>query len=165
MKKTSQTIFALSIICAFALSLFVNINFSHQTEISFTNKAEAGWLKDLEHDLSNERRKQARSTRRDILRDIRKDVNDFRKEQRNIRRADGDPRFADRYLSDGQVKALRILKSLPVGQEVVLELMSSEANNIRTMCRRLPEFSFVRNQYDSYGEKIGIVVYRRSAEF
>lgn len=169
MKKTlRQTLVAVTVACAFVFGFFANISITadiSQPAITFTSKAEAGWLKDLEKDLRKERKREARQTRREIVSDIKKDIRDARKEQRNIRRADGDPRFADRYLNDNQVRALRTLKALPVGQEVALEVMTKEANAIRSMCKLLPEFSYVRPNYDSYGEKTGIVVYRHSVVY
>lgn len=168
MKKTlRQTLTAVTVACAFAFAFFANISVPatisdlSQTAITFTSKAEAGWFKDLEKDLRKERKRESRQTRREVVRDIKKDIRDLRKEQRNIRRADGDTRFANKYLSDSQLRALRALKSLPVGREVGLECLTSEANAIRSMCRTLPEFSYVRPLYDNYKEKIGVVVFRR----
>ena len=166
MKKLTvlkPSFYVVTILLAFVFGFGFSLNLeSNQPKITFASKAEAGFWKDFEKDFRNARDREARATRREIIRDIEKNVRDFRKEQRNIARADGDPRFANKRLSDSEVRALRTLKSLPKGQESLLEVLSSEASAIKYMCRQLPEFSFVRNAYDQYGERIGIVVYRRN---
>lgn len=167
MKKLAvlkQSFEVVTILLAFVFGFFASLNLeANQPKITFTSEVEAaGFFKDLEKDFRNARDREARATRREIIREIEKNVRDFRKEQMNIARADGDRRFANKRLSDSEVRALRTLKSLPKGQESLLEVLSSEASAIKYMCRQLPEFSFVRNAYDQYGERIGIVVYRRN---
>lgn len=160
--KTTSLFAAVIMMVAFAATFFVNISINDHTNsvnVGFSNTAEArNWVDDLRRDIR-------RDIRNDTRREIKRNINDSRKEARNIARADGDPRFASRYLSDREVVALRTLKSLPVGYEVTLDVMQSETSAIRSMCRKLPEFSFVRMEKDEYGEYIGCTVYRRSVVY
>ena len=156
--KTTSLFAAVIMMVAFAATFVVNISIDHTNSVNvgFSNTAEArNWVDDLRRDIR-------RDIRNDTRREIRRNINDTRREARNIARADGDPRFANRYISDRELIALRTLKSLPVGYEVTLNVMQNETSAIRSMCRYLPEFSFVRMEKDEYNEYIGCTVYRRS---
>lgn len=159
LNKKHSLFAAVMIIVAFAATFFVNVSIDDTTNsvnVGFSNTAEArNWVDDIRNDIR-------RDIRNDTRREIRRNINDSRREARNIARADGDPRFADRYISDREVIALRTLKNLPVGYEVTLNVMQNETSAIRSMCRKLPEFSFVRIDKDEYNEYIGCTVFRRA---
>ncbi len=156
-KKMSSITFAISFIMAVFFGLFANIGDNYQ--LSFAQTAEASssswrnWARDVRRDVR-------RDIRNDVRREIRRDISRWQREQRNIIRADGDARFAHRYLSDREVRALRILKRCPVGVETQLFLMNTDISAVRSMCSYLPEYSFVGLLKDQYKETLGCVVYR-----
>ena len=120
------------------------------------------WLEDFGDDIRDDYRREARRTGREIRRENRRAAKEAREEQRNIARADGDSRFKDEYLTDDELTALRTLKSLPVGKKIFIECFKDQASDIKRMCNKLPEFSFVTYNKDEYKEYIGCTVIRRS---
>lgn len=159
-KKISNILVAISFVAMLFTGVFANITVSNDSfQVSFVKVTEASskswskWAKDVRRDIR-------RDFRNEVRREIRRDISRWEREQRNIIRADGDARFANRYLSDREVRALRILKRCPVGVESQLFLMNADASAVRSMCRILPEFSYVGPLKDQYKENLGIVVFR-----
>lgn len=159
-KRISNILVAISFVAILLTGVFANISVSAESfQLSFSQTAEASskswrkWARDVGRDIR-------RDFRNDVRREIRRDIRRWEREQRNIIRADGDARFANRYLSDREVRALRILKRCPVGVESNLFLMNNDASAVRSMCRILPEFSYVGPLKDQYKENLGIVVFR-----
>lgn len=148
---TYKSLVAVLFLAVFSVSSFlvVNTNDTGKVTFSFGQTVEAKWYDEIRDDIRDE-----------IRRESRRDYNRWKKEQRNIHRADGDARFADRYLSDAQVSALRALKQLPCGYEITLEATNREISAIRSICKQLPEFAFVGYAEDTYGERLGCIVYR-----
>ena len=125
--------------------------------ISFEKVAEAGRSGDFWRRVWHDIR---RDTYNDARRDVERDAQRWREEQRNIRRADGDSRFAHVWLSDNQVRCLRLLKRVPVGQEFPLYVVGSDIVDIQKLCNFLPEYAFVGLIKDQYNETLGVCVYR-----
>lgn len=173
-KSFKKVLVAVSVLASFAFAFFGsfatttdnNADTISSIKVSFGTTAEAkNWLKDFGEDLRDDYRREGRQTLRDIRKEHRQAAKKAREEQINISRADGDPRFKDDYLSDDEVVALRTLKSLPVGREIFLEVMKEQASDIRRMCNKLPEFSFVKYNKDEYKEYIGCTVFRRKVVY
>lgn len=160
MRKTLQNIFiVVSVLAAFAVSFCAQLT-DNNNHISFSNIAEASWIEDFGHDVWDDYKREGRRTGDEIRRENRRSIRKLRKEQRNISRADGDRRFADRYISDDELVALRTLKSLPVGSKLFIECSQDRSYDIRRMCRKLTEFTFYEFKEDENDEPIGCIVKR-----
>ena len=146
-KKISSILFAISMV------MLVFIGFANVNTVEASSSSWSRWTNTVRRDIR-------RDIRNDVRREIRRDISRWQREQRNIIRADGDARFANRYLNDREVRALRILKRCQVGVETQLFLMSSDITAIRSMCSYLPEFAFVGLIKDQYKETLGCAVYR-----
>lgn len=165
-RNSKKVLVAVSVLSAFAFSFFVDVNQSTDNivKLSIGSCVEAAprWLEDFGDDIRDDYRREARRTGREIRRENRRAAKEAREEQRNIARADGDSRFKDEYLTDDELTALRTLKSLPVGKKIFIECFKDQASDIKRMCNKLPEFSFVTYNKDEYKEYIGCTVIRRS---
>lgn len=158
-KHLRDLFFAITILVAVMFGFFANIDF-HSNEVpnvAIVMQSAEARSRDVWRAIRDQVR---RDYERDVRRNVTRDVQRWRNQQRNIARADGDARFANWYLSDRDLRALRILKRCPVGTETQLFVLNSDIRPIQNMCRQLPEFSYVGLIRDQYNEVLGCTIYR-----